>query len=86
MSPPPRASWTTTVSALPLFGLTTTSKDKPANILSASRALSPHLARSRALDRKLVAATMTMAFGATDAEGAWSWRDAYDASGSGSSH
>ncbi len=67
------------MTALPLFGLTATSKDKPANILSAARALAPHLARSRSLDRKLVSSTMTMAFGATDAEGAWSWRDAYDA-------
>ena len=53
--------------------------DKPANILAAARALTPHLARSRALDRKLVSATMTMSFGGTDAEGCWSWRDAYDA-------
>ena len=67
------------MTALPLFGLTTSPKDKPANLLSAARALTPHLARFRTLDRKLVAATMTMAFGATDAEGAWSWRDAYDA-------
>lgn len=63
---------------LPLFGLTTAS-DKPANTLAAARALSPHLARSRALDRKLVSSTMSMSFGGTDAEGAWSWRDAYDA-------
>ena len=68
------------MTALPLFDLTTSPKDKPANLLSAARALTPYLARSRTLDRKLVAATMTMAFGATDAEGAWSWRDAYDAS------
>ena len=35
------------------------SPDKCANTFAAARALVPHLARSRALDRKLVAATMT---------------------------
>ena len=65
---------------LPLFGDTANcAADKPANLLAAARALAPQLARSRALDRKLVASTMTMSFGGTDAEGAWLWRDAYDA-------
>jgi len=50
-----------------------------ANLLAAARALTPHLNRSRVLDRKLVAGVMTTAFGASDAEGAWLWRDAYDA-------
>ena len=53
--------------------------DAAANILAAARALAAHLARSRPLDRKLVAAIMTTAFGGSDAEGAWAWRDAYDA-------
>ena len=53
--------------------------DKPANLLAAARALAPQLGRSRALDRKLVGSTMTLCFGAGDAEGAWIWRDAYDA-------
>ncbi|WGM47197.1 hypothetical protein KOAAANKH_02072 [Brevundimonas sp. NIBR10] len=53
--------------------------DAPANILAAARALATHLARSRALDRRLVADVMTTAFGASDAEGGWAWRDAYDA-------
>ena len=63
--------------SLPLFAFA--SPDKCANTFAAARALTPHLARSRTLDRKLVAATMTMSFGASDAEGAWNWRDAYDA-------
>ena len=62
---------------LPLFAMA--SPDKCANSFATSRALIPHLARSRTLDRKLVAATMTMSFWASDAEGAWNWRDAYDA-------
>ncbi|PZR35481.1 bifunctional class I SAM-dependent methyltransferase/DEAD/DEAH box helicase [Caulobacter segnis] len=53
--------------------------DAVANLLAAARALVPHLNRSRRLDRKLLASVMTLTFGASDAEGAWSWRDAYDA-------
>ncbi len=53
--------------------------DVAANTLAAARALSTHLARSRRLDRKLVAGVMTTAFGSSDAEAGWSWRDAYDA-------
>ncbi len=53
--------------------------DAAANVLAAARALAPHLNRSRTLDRRLISGVLTMAFGASDAEGAWSWRDAYDA-------
>ena len=63
---------------LPLFAAAT-GDHKAANLLAAARALTPQLNRSRPLDRKLVANVMTMAFGASDAEGAWLWRDAYDA-------
>jgi hypothetical protein len=63
---------------LPLFAADT-GDHKAANLLAAARALTPQLNRSRPLDRKLVANVMTMAFGASDAEGAWLWRDAYDA-------
>ncbi|NEX91165.1 bifunctional class I SAM-dependent methyltransferase/DEAD/DEAH box helicase [Caulobacter sp. 17J65-9] len=64
--------------ALPLFA-TATKTEKAQNVLAAARAMVPHLARSRTLDRKLVSNIMTTCFGATDAEGAWNWRDAYDA-------
>lgn len=65
---------------LPLFTAAgDAADDKAANLLAAARALVPHLNRSRPLDRKLVSGVMTMAFGASDAEGAWLWRDAYDA-------
>jgi predicted RNA methylase len=63
--------------ALPLFA--TDTDDRAANLLSAARALAPHLFRGRALERRVVSAVLTTAFGATDAEGAWDWRDAYDA-------
>lgn len=62
---------------LPLFSAA--ASDRSANILATARALSPHLGRSRPLDRQLVSRTMTTSFGGTDAEGEWSWKDAYDA-------
>ena len=64
---------------LPLFGAAVAAGDKTANTLAAARALAPQLNRSRPLDRRLVAATLTTSFGGSDAEGAWIWRDAYDA-------
>ncbi len=65
---------------LPLFTQAGDAADqKAANLLAAARALTPHLNRSRNLDRKLVSGVMTTTFGASDAEGAWLWRDAYDA-------
>jgi len=65
---------------LPLFAAAGDATDhKAANLLAAARALTPHLNRSRNLDRKLVAGVMTTTFGGSDAAGAWLWRDAYDA-------
>ena len=65
---------------LPLFAAATDGAEhKAANILAAARALCPQLNRSRALDRRLVASVMTTTFGGSDTEGAWIWRDAYDA-------
>jgi predicted RNA methylase len=61
---------------LPLF---TAPADAGANLLSAARALAAQLHRSRVLDRKLIASVMTTACGGSDAQGAWSWRDAYEA-------
>ena len=63
---------------LPLFA-SAAPADRTANLLAAARALVPHLNRSRPLDRKLVSGVMTLSFGGSDAEGAWLWRDAYDA-------
>lgn len=73
-----RTSSTPPTSTLSLFA-DPAGADAAANVLSAARALATHLARSRPLDRRLVAQVMTTAFGASDAEGAWVWRDAYDA-------
>jgi len=70
------------MNALPLFADLASppaADAKAANVLAAARALAPHLNRGRALDRGLVSGVMTLAFGGSDAEGAWIWRDAYEA-------
>ncbi|WP_372045129.1 MULTISPECIES: strawberry notch-like NTP hydrolase domain-containing protein [Tistrella] len=41
--------------------------------------LLPDLARGRIVDARTLRAAMEQAFGGTDAEGAWSWKDAYEA-------
>ena len=65
---------------LPLFAETAAiGADRAPNLLAAARALTVHLSRSRPLDRRLVAGVMTTTFGGSDTEGAWLWRDAYDA-------
>jgi protein-L-isoaspartate O-methyltransferase len=64
--------------ALPLFRADVAA-ERPRNLLAAARALAPHLFRGRPLERRVVSTVLTTAFGATDAEGAWDWRDAYDA-------
>ena len=65
---------------LPLFAATAaTGADRAPNLLAAARALTVHLSRSRPLDRRIVAGVMTTTFGGSDTEGAWLWRDAYDA-------
>ena len=70
-------SITTSSTSLSLFAAP--AADRAANVLAVARALSVHLARSRPLDRKLVSNIMTTGFGGSDAEGVWSWRDAYEA-------
>ena len=48
-------------------------------LLSAAQALLPTLESGRALDAPTLRDAMTHAFGATDADGAWVWKDAYEA-------
>ncbi len=50
-----------------------------AALLEAAKALLPVLAAGRPLDANVLRDTMTRAFGATDAQGAWLWKDAYEA-------
>jgi predicted RNA methylase len=48
-------------------------------LLDAAHILLPDLEQGRAIDTRLLRAAMVAAFGATDAEGAWDWKSAYDA-------
>jgi protein strawberry notch len=48
-------------------------------ILSAAAHLLPSLEGGRALDAHLLREAMTAAFAASDQDGAWGWKDAYEA-------
>ena len=54
-------------------------RSKPAALLAAARTLLPVLEAGRALDAPILREAMSDAFGATDAQGAWVWKDAYEA-------
>ena len=48
-------------------------------LFEAAKALLPVLAAGRLLDANVLRDAMTRAFGASDAQGAWLWKDAYEA-------
>jgi predicted RNA methylase len=50
-----------------------------AAIVHAAHLLLPHLERGRRIDADVLRTTMETAFGASDSEGAWDWKTAYDA-------
>ena len=54
-------------------------RSKPAALLAAATALLPELEAGRALDAKILREAMSAAFGASDTQGAWVWKDAYEA-------
>ena len=54
-------------------------RPKPAALLAAATALLPSLEAGRALDAKTLREAMSAAFGAGDTQGAWVWKDAYEA-------
>ena len=54
-------------------------RSKPAALLAAATALLPELEVGRALDAKTLREAMSAAFGANDTQGAWVWKDAYEA-------
>jgi predicted RNA methylase len=58
---------------------TTTSPDTASALIRAAGLLLPHLEAGRAIDAHALRAAMEQAFGGSDAEGAWSWKLAYDA-------
>lgn len=57
----------------------TQSTSKPLAILSAAKALLPTLSRGAHVDARITKNAMDIAFNGTDANGAWQWKDAYDA-------
>jgi predicted RNA methylase len=63
---------------LPLF-LPQAPPDKVSGIFHAATLLAQLLGQGRALDSRALRSAMEAAFGASDAEGAWVWKDAYDA-------
>ena len=67
------------LSAFPAIADTTGVRSKPAALLAAATALLPNLEAGRALDAKTLREAMSAAFGANDAQGAWVWKDAYEA-------
>src|SRR5437879_3311296 len=48
-------------------------------IIAAAQQLLPHVEYGRRIDSALLRAAMKVAFGASDATGAWNWKMAYDA-------
>ena len=63
---------------LPLF-LPQAPPDKVAGLFHAATLLAQLLGQGRALDSRALRSAMEAAFGGTDAEGAWVWKDAYEA-------
>ena len=61
------------------FPVPTTPHQAAAAILSAAERLLPDLARGVPIDARRLRAAMEHARGGSDAEGAWSWKDAYEA-------
>ena len=53
--------------------------DPASAIVEAARLLLPHLECGRRIDAAMLRAAMESAFGASDADGAWTWKTAYDA-------
>ena len=65
--------------SVPTSGGAPADVDGPAALLDAARTLLPVLEAGRPLDAGTLRDTMTRAFGASDADGAWVWKDAYEA-------
>ena len=75
---PPSASIPTATTAH-LSGPQHEPRSKPAALLAAAHTVLPVLEAGRALDAHALREAMSDAFGATDARGAWVWKDAYEA-------
>ena len=69
---------TPAAATLPLF-LPQAPPDKVSGLFHAATLLAQMLGQGRALDSRALRSAMEAAFGGTDAEGAWVWKDAYEA-------
>ena len=67
------------IPASPAIADTPGVRSKPAALLATATALLPELEAGRALDAKTLREAMSAAFGASDTQGAWVWKDAYEA-------
>src|ERR1700680_2240626 len=72
------ASAAQTAATLPLF-LPQAPPDKVSGLLHAATLLAQLLGHGRALDSRALRSAMEAAFGGSDAEGVWVWKDAYEA-------
>ncbi len=72
------ASAAPAAATLPLF-LPQAPPDKVSGLIHAATLLAQLLGQGRALDSRALRSAMEAAFGGTDAEGAWLWKDAYEA-------
>ena len=63
---------------LPLFAAAP-APDRVSGLFHAATELARLLGQGRALDSRALRAAMEAAFGASDAAGAWAWKDAYEA-------
>ena len=72
------ASAAPAAATLPLF-LPQAPPDKVSGLIHAATLLAQLLGQGRALDSRALRSAMETAFGGTDAEGAWLWKDAYEA-------
>jgi hypothetical protein len=72
------ASAAPAAATLPLF-LPQAPPDKVSGLLHAATLLAQLLRQGRALDSRALRSAMEAAFGGSDAEGVWVWKDAYEA-------
>jgi predicted RNA methylase len=79
MTPPNPALRPAFAAETSTHALTPTSSETASRLLAAARILLPILERGGSIDAPALRAAMQQAFGATDAEGAWDWKQAYDA-------
>ena len=66
-------------SQTPLFTQTDQHSGPLPQLIEASKALLPFLIKGKTIDHKCLRSAMEQVFGGSDAEGLWTWKDAYDA-------